>query len=103
LPAGQTVHSTLTTVEEATDVAVAGAVTVTAVACDRIDDATDWATLAPETEAMLAIDVTTVAGQVTASVCTGHVGQTTCTVVIVGGGGGVRLVTTWQLRQTGGW
>jgi len=98
LPAGQDVHSTLTTVDTATDVAVAGAVTVMAVASETIDDATTLATLTPDAVAMLAMDVAAVAGQVRTSVWTGHVGQCTSTVVIVGGGGGVIAL---QLRHTG--
>jgi len=98
LPAGQVVHSTLTTVDEATEVAPAGAVTVTALASETIDDATTFATLAPEAVAMLAIVEVAVTGQVKTSDVTGHVGQCTSTVVIDGAGGGVMAL---QLTHTG--
>jgi len=98
LPAGQVVHSTLTTLDAATEAAPAGAVTVMAFASETIDDATTLATLAPEAVAMLAIVEVAVTGQVTTSDVTGHVGQCTSTVVIDGAGGGV---TALQLRHTG--
>ena len=97
-PAGHVVHSTFTTVDTATDVAAAGAVMVTAFASEIIEDATTLATLAPDAVAMLAIVEVAVTGHVTTSVCTGHVGQCTCTVVNDGGGGGVIAL---QLRHTG--
>ena len=100
VPAGQELHGKLTIVNDAGDVTVVGAVTVMPVACD----ATNLATLAPETVAMLAIADAAVAGQVITWLGTGHVGQSTATVVMDGGGGGGGGAgTAWQLRQTGGW
>ena len=102
VPAGQEGHGTLTIVEDATEVAVAGAVTVIAAAADTTDDATDCATLAPDAVAMLAMDVTTEAGHVMTWLEAGHVGQGTATVVRGGAGGGETLDTALQLTQTGG-
>ncbi len=64
------------------------------------EDAATLATLAPEAVAMLAIEEVAVAGHVTTSVWTGHIGQCTSTVVNGGGGGGVMAL---QLRHTGAW
>ena len=67
VPAGQEGHGILTMVDAATEVAVAGAVTVMPAAADTTDttdDATDWATFAPDTLATLAMDVATEAGHV---------------------------------------
>ena len=99
VPAGQVLQTTLTTVDAAGDVPVA--VTVTAgVACA----ATDWATLTPDTLAMLAMEVAMEAGQVMTCELwpAGQVGQGTVTVVMAGAGG-AGMTWLWQVRQMGGW